>query len=79
MNRQITSADAGIGTLTEGPIASTLAQFAFPVLGSSVLQSLNGSINALWVGRLLGEEALTGTSNANLVLFLILGTIFGFG
>ena len=79
MNRQITSGDAAIGALTEGPIASTLAQFAFPVLGSSVLQSLNGSINALWVGRLLGEEALTATSNANLVLFLILGTIFGFG
>jgi putative MATE family efflux protein len=66
-------------SLTEGPIARTLAVFALPVLGSNVLQSLNGSVNAVWVGRLLGETALTATSNANLVLFLILGTMFGVG
>src|ERR1700712_4365346 len=67
------------GDLTSGPIPRTLLIFALPVLGSNVLQSLNGSINAVWVGRFLGEEALTATSNANLVLFLLLGTIFGFG
>ena len=43
------------------------------------MQSLNGSINAVWVGRFLGETALAATSNANLVLFLILGTMFGIG
>ncbi|MGN6466338.1 MAG: MATE family efflux transporter, partial [Rhizobiaceae bacterium] len=65
--------------LTGGPIARTLLMFALPVLGSNVLQSLNGSINAVWVGRFLGESALTATSNANLVLFLLLGTVFGIG
>lgn len=65
--------------LTSGPIARTLLVFALPVLGANVLQSLNGSINAIWVGRFLGESALTATSNANLVLFLILGTVFGIG
>ena len=65
------------GDLTSGPIPRTLLLFALPVLGSNVLQSLNGSINAVWVGRFLGEAALTATSNANLVLFLILGTVFG--
>lgn len=65
--------------LTSGPITSTLLLFALPVLGSNVLQSLNGSINAVWVGRFLGETALAATSNANLVLFLILGTMFGIG
>lgn len=65
--------------LTRGPIASTLLVFALPVLGSNVLQSLNGSVNAVFVGRFLGEEALTATSNANLVLFLVLGTVFGIG
>src|SRR5258708_29281094 len=64
------------GDLTSGPIPRTLLRFALPVLGSNVLQSLNGSINAVWVGRFLGEAALTATSNANLVLFLILGTVF---
>ncbi len=65
--------------LTSGPIASTLLMFALPVLGSNVLQSLNGSINSVWVGRFLGETALAATSNANLVLFLLLGTMFGIG
>ena len=65
--------------LTTGPITSTLLVFALPVLGSNVLQSLNGSVNAVWVGRFLGEAALTATSNANLVLFLMLGTMFGIG
>lgn len=65
--------------LTTGPIASTLLVFALPVLGSNVLQSLNGSINAIFVGRFLGETALAATSNANLVLFLLLGTMFGIG
>ncbi len=65
--------------LTQGPIARTLAAFAFPVLATSILQSLNASINAVWVGRFLGEAALAATSNANLVLFLLLGTVFGVG
>ena len=65
--------------LTSGPIPSTLLIFALPVLGSNVLQSLNGSVNAVFVGRFLGETALAATSNANLVLFLMLGTMFGIG
>lgn len=65
--------------LTTGPISRTLLIFALPVLGANVLQSLNGSINAVWVGRFLGESALAATSNANLVLFMILGTLFGIG
>ncbi|MFC3712466.1 MATE family efflux transporter [Sphingoaurantiacus capsulatus] len=67
----------GARDLTTGPIASTLAAFALPVLGGNVLQSLNGSVNAIWIGNLLGEAALTATSNANLVLFLLLGAVFG--
>ena len=65
--------------LTEGPITSTLFWFSLPVLGSNVLQSLNGSVNAVWVGQFLGEAGLTATANANLVLFLLLGAVFGVG
>ncbi|MCX7357169.1 MAG: MATE family efflux transporter [Alphaproteobacteria bacterium] len=65
--------------LTQGPIARTLLMFSLPVLGTSVLQSLNASINAIWVGRLLGPEALTATTNATLILLLLLGVTFGLG
>lgn len=65
--------------LTQGPIGRTLLLFALPTLGSNILQSLNGSINAVWVGNFLGEGALAATSNANIIMFLMFGAVFGFG
>ncbi|WP_313076304.1 MATE family efflux transporter [Melaminivora sp.] len=65
--------------LTRGPIAPTLLRFALPILAGNVLQSLNGSVNAFWVGGHLGEAALTATANANNILFLLIGAVFGIG
>ncbi|KRE97653.1 MATE family efflux transporter [Frateuria sp. Soil773] len=65
--------------LTEGPIARTLLLFALPILGSTVLQSLNASVNAMWIGHYLGEAALSASSNAGLILFLLLSAVFGVG
>ncbi|MFC3213982.1 MATE family efflux transporter [Novosphingobium panipatense] len=67
------------GDLTKGPILKTLLFFSIPMLASNVLQALNGSVNAIWVGRLLGEAALAATANANIVMFLIFAAVFGFG
>src|SRR5687767_6997230 len=64
--------------LTSGPIGTTLISFALPTLGSSILQSLNGSINSAWVGRLIGEDALAATANSNMVMFLASAFTFGF-
>ena len=69
----------GARDLTQGPITRTLIAFMLPALGSSVLQALNGSINTIWIGRLLGEDALAATSNATTVMFLMLSFVFGFG
>lgn len=66
-------------TLTEGPVGRTLVLFSLPILASNVLQSINVSINAIWVGQLLGEEALTATANANSLLFFLLAAVFGVG
>ncbi|MFG0634651.1 MATE family efflux transporter [Pseudomonas sp. xss_2] len=65
--------------LTKAPISQALLFFALPTLGSSVLQSANGSIDAVWVGRLLGTDALAATTNGNLVMFLLTAFVFGFG
>jgi putative MATE family efflux protein len=64
-------------TLTEGSIPVGLFKFSLPILMANVLQSLNGSVNSIWVGRYLGEAALTATSNANTVMFLLIGAAFG--
>ncbi len=74
-----TAKGPGRRDLTVGPIGPTLLAFALPTLGSSVLQSLNGSVNAIWVGQFLGEEALAATTNGNLVMFLLMAFVFGFG
>src|SRR6476661_6762578 len=72
-------APSGGRDLTQGPIAKTLLAFALPTLVSSILQSLNGTVNAIWVGRFLGEDALAATSNANMIMFLLMSFVFGFG
>ena len=67
------------GDLTQGPVMRTLLLFAVPTLVSNVLQSLNGTINSIWVGRLIGEEALAATANVNIIMFLVSSLAFGFG
>src|SRR3569623_1049667 len=65
--------------LTVGAIGTTLLTFALPTLASNILQSLNGSINSIWVGRFIGESALAATSNANIIMLLMFSAVFGFG
>lgn len=62
---------------TQGPILRTMIVFTLPMLGTTILQSLNGSINAIWVGRFLGEDALTATANGNMLMFLLVTFVFG--
>ncbi len=66
-------------SLTEGPIGRTLLLFALPILAGNIAQSLNGSVNAIWVGKFLGETALTATANANNIMFFLIGSVFGIG
>jgi putative MATE family efflux protein len=68
-----------VSDLTQGPILRTMLAFSVPMLLSNVLQTLNGSINTIWVGRLLGESALAATANANIIMFLVLAATIGLG
>jgi len=65
--------------LTQGPITRTLLLFSLPLLGGNALQSLNGTVNQIWVSHTLGETAITALGNANIVMMLMLGSIFGVG
>jgi putative MATE family efflux protein len=66
-------------SLTEGPIASTLFFFTLPILAGNVLQSLNGSVNTVWIGHYLGEAALTASANGNAIMFFLIATVMGVG
>jgi putative MATE family efflux protein len=63
--------------LTQGTVGKTLFRFSLPTLGSNVLQSLNGSISAIYVGKFLGESAFAAAGISNMVIFLIFSTVFG--
>ena len=65
--------------LTKGPIGRSLLMFAVPTLFSNVLQSANASINTVWIGRFLGENALAATANTTNIIFLCFSALFGFG
>jgi Na+-driven multidrug efflux pump len=42
-----------------------------------VPQSLNTSVNAFWIGRHLGEAALSAAVHANNLLFVLIALVFG--
>jgi len=65
--------------LTHGPIGRTLVLFSLPILASNVLQSLNATINAVWVGRLIGPLALDASANGNSLFFFLISVGFGIG
>ena len=65
-------------SLTEGSIPRALLAFSLPILFGNVLQSVNGSVNAIWVGKYLGEAAFAAAGNSNVVMFLLFGVMFGF-
>ncbi len=70
---------AGAVDLTTGPIPRTLLMFSLPALASNVLQSINASVNAIWIGQFLGERGLAATANANMITFMMISMVFGFG
>ena len=67
----------GIRALTEGSVNHSLLNLAVPTLFANVLLSVNGSVNSIWVGHYMGEAALTATSNANLLMQMVMGAAFG--
>jgi putative MATE family efflux protein len=65
-------------SLTEGSIPRALLAFSLPILLGNLLQSVNGSVNSIWVGKYLGEAAFAAAGNSNVVMFLLFGVMFGF-
>jgi putative MATE family efflux protein len=63
--------------LIEGPIARTLIVFSLPLLGGNILQQLNVTANQFWVAHLLGVTDITAIGNANSVMMLMMGAVFG--
>jgi putative MATE family efflux protein len=62
-----------------GPLWKTFIVFLLPMMASNVLQSLSGTINNIFLGRMLGVHALGAVSVFFPILFLLISFVIGLG
>ncbi|WP_062049349.1 MATE family efflux transporter [Bacillus sp. JCM 19034] len=62
---------------TDGPILKKMVIFSWPIFLSNGLQASYQLIDSLWVGNLLGSEALAAITISATVIFTILSFIIG--
>ena len=59
-------------TLTRGPIERQLAGLALPLIAGNILQQLYNTIDALVIGRFVGQTAFAAIGVAGTVMNLFL-------
>jgi len=67
------------GRFLDGPITPTLVRFSLPLLLTNLLHALSGTWGAVWVGQVLGPDALTAVATGNVVLYMLMGAVMGIG
>jgi putative MATE family efflux protein len=63
--------------LTTGSIPRHLVAFATPMLAANALQTAYSFVNAFWVGRFLGTEALAAVTVSQPVIFVVIASAAG--
>lgn len=65
--------------MTEGPIASQMIKFAWPLFLGNLFQQLYNIADTLIVGKLLGNTALAAVSSTGSLIMLLVGLFAGVG
>ncbi len=63
--------------LTEGNLLQNLLKYSFPIILGDMLQASFSVIDALWVGRLIGSDALASISSVGPLMFLMISLVIG--
>lgn len=63
--------------MTVGSIPRHLIMFSLPMLTGNVIQTLYGLVNAFWVGKGLGKDALAAVTGSFPVVFLLMAVAMG--
>ncbi|AMM23607.1 MATE family efflux transporter [Variovorax sp. PAMC 28711] len=63
----------------DAPITPTLLRFALPLLATNFLHAVSGTWAAMWVGQVLGPNALTAVTTASVLMFMLMGAAMGIG
>lgn len=61
------------------PITPTLLRFSVPLLATNLLHAVSATWSAVWVGQILGANALTAVVTANMIVFMLMGAVMGIG
>ncbi len=64
---------------TEGNITKQVINFTLPIMLGNVLMSIYGIINLIWVGRLLGHEAVAAVAVSLPIIMLMPAFLIGLG
>ena len=64
---------------TEGNITKQVIDFTLPIMFGNVLMSVYGIINMIWVGRLLGHEAVAAVAVSLPIIMLMPAFLIGLG
>src|SRR6201991_1467800 len=59
------------------PLSQRLLMFLVPLMLSNILQALSGTINSIFVGQLVGVDALAATAAFFPILFFLMSFIIG--
>ena len=59
------------------PLWQRFAVFLVPLMASNILQALSGTINAVYIGQMIGVEALAATATFFPIMFFLLSFIIG--
>jgi putative MATE family efflux protein len=64
-------------TLVQKPLWQRFLVFLIPLMLSNILQSLSGTVNSIYIGQLLGVEALAAVSTFFPIMILLISFIVG--
>ena len=65
--------------LIDGPVGSRLLRFVLPILAGNILQQLYNSIDAMIIGRFVGENALGAIGVSQPIINVVLALVIGLG
>jgi putative efflux protein, MATE family len=64
-------------TGTERPLWQRFSIFLVPLMASNILQAMSGTINSIFIGQMIGVEALAATATFFPIMFFLMSFIIG--
>lgn len=64
-------------TGTERPLWQRFSMFLVPLMASNILQAMSGTINSIFIGQMIGVEALAATATFFPIMFFLMSFVIG--